>query len=156
VPHRRRPRLGVCQAGSRALPENQWKKGEKPRADALISEYGFERFLAAEKLYWQTQDPNSRTIFRWTAFLDGFQGWLAKITPAMLEAMANERWRKENPEDYKRRQDESVERQTRENMERKTTTPPVNETSIEDELGITPTVEPAKGLLQQHIAKAGK
>jgi len=74
---------------------SQWKHGEKEQAQQLITVHGWESFLAVEKLYWQEQDPTvfARTLFKWTAFLTSFPGWLRKVTPAMLTEQAEERWR---------------------------------------------------------------
>ena len=116
---------------------SQKKKGEKQRIDELITEHGGEKFLAAQLLYWQYQDPEkfNKTIFRWTEFLDGFQGWLAKIKPTLLTELADERWKQENPEEWQRRIDASIQRQTEESIRLRDDRPKLNEVSIEDLMG---------------------
>jgi hypothetical protein len=74
---------------------SQWKHGEKEQVQQLITEHGWETFLAVEKMYWQEQDPTAfaRTIFKWTGLLTSFPGWLRKVTPEMLAELSEERWR---------------------------------------------------------------
>jgi len=97
---------------------SQLKHGEKEQIIALIANHGWEKFIAAQLLYWREQDPThfGRTVFRWTALLNSFDGFLAKVTPELLSELSEERWRKENPEEYKRRLDSSIARQISENQ----------------------------------------
>jgi hypothetical protein len=94
---------------------SQWKHGEMDKAEALIREHGWKKFYAAQRLYWEAQDPEqfSKTLFRWTGLLNSFAGLLQKVTPELLAYQDMDRFRKEHPEEWQRIQDESVERQTR-------------------------------------------
>jgi hypothetical protein len=67
---------------------------EKGQIEKRIAEHGWEKFVAAQHLYWQEQDPQffSRTVFKWTAFLNGFSAWLSRVTPELLNILAHERW----------------------------------------------------------------
>ncbi len=95
---------------------SQWKRGEKEQVDALVAQHGWEKFVAAQRLYWREQDPTqfSKTIFRWTALLNAFDGFLGKVTPEFLSELSSKRWEKENPDEHKRRQNASIARQTAE------------------------------------------
>jgi len=59
----------------------------KDKSKKRIAEHGWEKFVAAQHLYWQEQDPQffSRTVFKWTAFLNGFSAWLSRVTPEAVE-----------------------------------------------------------------------
>lgn len=74
---------------------SQWKKGEKEQVEKLIAEHGWEKFVAAQHLYWQNVgDPAAfdRTLYKWTGLLNSFAGWLPKLTPKLLNKLAYERW----------------------------------------------------------------
>lgn len=97
---------------------SQWKKGEKDQVDRLIREYGWEKFYAAQLLYWREQDPEQfgRTIFRWTGLINSFAGLVHKVTPQYLEELSRERFKKEHPEEYERQMNEMVSRQIAEHQ----------------------------------------
>jgi hypothetical protein len=89
----------------------QKRRGEKAQIDALISEHGGAKFLAALKHHWSMQDPESKLSCKWTAFLENFDGWISKVSVAELEEQKQERWRQEHPEEYQRLIDASIARQ---------------------------------------------
>jgi uncharacterized protein YdaU (DUF1376 family) len=97
------------------------KSGEKEQIDDLIATHGGLKFLAATHEYWSKQNPErfSRTIYRWTALLENFTGWLQQITPGILQHLEDDIWCKENPEESKRIQEASIERQTQESIARR-------------------------------------
>jgi Helix-turn-helix domain len=118
---------------------SQWKRGEKEQVEALIAQHGWEKFYAAQHLYWVEQDPEqfSRTLFRWTGLLACFDGLLSKVTQEMLDAQRDERWRKEHPEEYQRQIDESIARQTREELAHRFGTEKTRELAARtDEFGV--------------------
>jgi hypothetical protein len=89
------------------------KRGEKQQIDELISEHGGAKFLAALHRYWLKLDPASKLDCKWTAFLESFDGWLSDVTEAELTYQAQERWRRENSEEWERIQTESSDDQMR-------------------------------------------
>lgn len=101
---------------ARWLPKDmkaaQKRNGEKAQIDALISEHGGAKFLAALRHHWAMQDPNSKLDCKWTAFLENFDGWVADVTPEELQQQARERWRKDHSEEWEQIQRESMNRQT--------------------------------------------
>jgi hypothetical protein len=120
---------------------SQWKHGEMDKAEALIREHGWKKFYAAQRLYWEAQDPEqfSKTLFRWTGLLNSFAGLLQKVTPELLAHQDMDRFRKEHPEEWERIQQESMDRQTEELVRIKFTnnTPkePIAECALEDIFG---------------------
>jgi len=110
----------------------QKRKGERAQIDALISEHGGAKFLAALKRYWELQDPSSKLNCKWTAFLENVEGWLVKVTPEELQEQARARFRKEHPEEYQKQIDESIERQTQEIIAQRDARRRASEMSIED------------------------
>jgi len=113
---------------------SQWKKDEKKTVEKLNTEHGWEKFVAVVHLYWKQQDPQAfeRTLFKWTALIENFDGLLHNVTPDLLKELAYERWRKENPEEYQRQCDASVARQIAERQKEWDYAPKRNEVSIED------------------------
>jgi hypothetical protein len=116
---------------------SQWKHGEKEAIEKIISEHGGEMFLAVELLYWREQDPDqfAKTLFKWTALINGFDGLVHKVTPEFLEELASTRWKAEHPEEWQRRHDASIARQTAEIVKRRNAEPQRNEVSPEDFFG---------------------
>jgi hypothetical protein len=110
----------------------QKRKGEKAQIATLITEHGGAKFLAALKHHWSMQDPNSKLECKSTAFLENFEGWIAKVTPAELQEQAQERWRKDHEAEWEQIQQASMDRQTQEIIVRRDNHPIENETSIED------------------------
>jgi hypothetical protein len=108
---------------ARWLPDDmkaaQKRNGEKAQIDALLSEHGGAKFLAALQHHWAMQDPDSKLSCKWTAFLENFEGWLAKVTPDELQEQAQERWRKDHPEEWEQIQQKSMDRQTQELIARR-------------------------------------
>lgn len=119
---------------ARWLPDDmkaaQKRNGEKAQIDALISEHGGAKFLAALKHHWVMQDPDSKLSCKWTAFLENFDGWLATVTPDQLQEQAQERWRKDHPEEWERIQQASMDKQTQELIARRFS-PPISEVTAE-------------------------
>jgi hypothetical protein len=157
---RERENLNTFAQVSRYLPTDmlasQWKRGEKEQVDVLIAKHGGEKFIATQLLYWREQDPTqfARTLFRWTALLNSFDGFLGKVTSELLSELSWERWKKESPEEYKRQQDASIARQTAE-LTARWQVPPRNELTpeeflaeetVDDLLADDPTPTPAKPL----------
>jgi Fe2+ or Zn2+ uptake regulation protein len=107
------------------LPEDmmaaQKKRGEREQIDALISQHGGAKFLAALSHHWELQDPESKLACKWTAFLENFDGWLDKVSAEELEEQRERRWRKEHPKEWRRFNEESIKRQTKEIVQQKFT-----------------------------------
>ena len=116
---------------------SQWKHGEKEAIEKIISAHGGEMFLAVELLYWREQDPAAfaKTLYKWTALINGFDGLIHKVKPEFLEELAAARWKAEHPEEWQQRQDASIARQTAELKKLWDTGPRENEASIEDFFG---------------------
>jgi hypothetical protein len=116
---------------------SQWKRGEKEAIEKIISEHGGEVFLAVELLYWREQDPEqfAKTLYKWSAFINGFDGLIHKVTPEFLEELAHQRWKAEHPEEWLRLQAASIARQTAEIVKRRDAEPKRTEESIEDFFG---------------------
>jgi len=99
---------------SRYLPPEMltgWKNGEKEALGNLAAEHGWEKIVIAARCFWQRQpDGAERTIFKWGGFLEASPHWLSKATDAGLVDFAEERFRTEHPEEYKRRMDAIIRR----------------------------------------------
>jgi len=77
-----------------------WKRGEESRAADLIAQHGWEKFVAAVRLYWKEKGSAffDKTEYKWSGFLIGAAGWVADVTPDMLRHQAQQRELKTNPD----------------------------------------------------------